>query len=208
MKRTKLQIFIPLVIILLSSILFQTNAQSIKIDIKTELSDKASNDVQAIKAGIISTLKDHITWIKVVNVGEDYSFWIKNLSLTPKKDNPFITIVSFNLELRTAAMFSQGKLIIQQPIKFEYDPQQELPLQQKELETYLSKINKDISGAGITTIAAISTLGTSILAQACIKTAAFLQKDFTAAQQKSAILAGYYTVHALYSMLKKQGHFN
>lgn len=105
-------------------------------------------------------------------------------------------------------MFSQGKLIIQQPISFEYNPQEKLPLEQKELETYLSKINKDISGSGITTVAAITSFGTSLLAQTCLKTAALLQKDFTTAQQTSGILAGYYTLHSLYSMLKKQGHFD
>lgn len=77
MRRTKFKIFTQLAIFGLFSVLCQINAQSIKIDIKTEISDKINNDYQAIKAGIIATLKDNITWIKVVNVGEDYSFWIK-----------------------------------------------------------------------------------------------------------------------------------
>jgi len=94
-------------------------------------------------------------------------------------------------------MFSQGKLIIQQPVTFEYNPEEKLPLEQKELETYLSKVNKDISGSSITTVAAITSLGTSFLAQTCLRTAVLLQKDFTTAQQTSGILAGYYTVHAL-----------
>ncbi len=81
------------------------SAQQVKLDVKTGLGDKSR--LKVVKAGLIAFLKQS-TWAKVVEFGEDYSLWITNYQAVPKGNQMKVDI---DLELRSPAMMSKGKLI-------------------------------------------------------------------------------------------------
>lgn len=78
-----------------------------EIDVKTTFTDKYT--ATGVKNGHIAYMNTKgAKWSIVKEIGEDYSFWIKNVRTTPTKDSTFIR---FDLELRTPAMITEGELI-------------------------------------------------------------------------------------------------
>jgi len=77
----------------------------VKLDIKTPLEQKPQERV--VKAGLIAYLKQS-EWARVVKIGEDFSVWILNYQRRLKGDT---LMYNLELEVRTAAMITRGKLI-------------------------------------------------------------------------------------------------
>ena len=84
-------------------------------DVKTKLSEKL--DVTGAKNGLISYLQEN-EWSDVTETGEDYSVWIKNCV---RDDQGTKVIVTFDLELRTAAMITEGELVKSTSLTCSYD---------------------------------------------------------------------------------------
>lgn len=77
------------------------------IDVKTTFIDKYT--ATGVKNGHIAYMNTKgAKWSVVKEIGEDYSFWIRNVKTIPTKDSTFIR---FDLELRTPAMITDGELI-------------------------------------------------------------------------------------------------
>ena len=77
----------------------------LKIDLKTPMEDKEK--LKLAKAGLGAYLRQ-AEWAEVVNFGEDYSVWIKNLK---RRFTGNVLHVEVNLELRTRADLGVGDLI-------------------------------------------------------------------------------------------------
>jgi hypothetical protein len=78
-----------------------------KLDVKTTFTNKFT--ATGLKNGHIAYMRlNGSKWCVDKEVGEDYSFWIKDVRTTDIGDS---TVLSFNLELRTPAMVTDGNLI-------------------------------------------------------------------------------------------------
>lgn len=91
-------------LILLFSNAFPCVAQ-IKLDVKTTFEEKCESILP--KAGLIAYLKT-ANWANVVEIGEDASVWVRNYSMSRRGD---VLWVSVDVELRTPAMITHGRLI-------------------------------------------------------------------------------------------------
>ncbi|PKL84697.1 MAG: hypothetical protein CVV22_11650 [Ignavibacteriae bacterium HGW-Ignavibacteriae-1] len=181
-----------------------------KIDVKTKFTDK-SLEMQAVKAGILEMLKT-VNWISMVEIGEKYSFWIKELTIQPNPENTNQSIIKFNLYLNTPAMFTEGKILKSRTIKFVVDPNEPLPISNPpELQRSLENLDKSINISTMEWV--IASLGSGglasigYIAHTMTKVGNLIQKKFTPAQQTMGLWAGFYSLDALYSMLKEQGEF-
>jgi hypothetical protein len=77
------------------------------IDVKTTFLNKFT--ATGLKNGHIAYMRMQGTkWCVDAEIGEDVSFWIVNVQSTAVGDS---TVLSFDLELRSPAMFSNGELI-------------------------------------------------------------------------------------------------
>ena len=76
-----------------------------KLDLKTPLEDKEK--LKLAKAGLAAYLQQ-AEWASIVNLGEDYSVWIKNLKRGFKGN---VLMFEVDLELKTQADISTGTLI-------------------------------------------------------------------------------------------------
>ncbi|MCK5741907.1 MAG: hypothetical protein KAH48_06810 [Chlorobi bacterium] len=76
-----------------------------KFDVKTKTKDKAAT--MQIKHGLIEYIKA-AKWCRTVNTGETYSVWIKDVW---RGENSGYLVFRYRLQLRTKAMFRQGKQI-------------------------------------------------------------------------------------------------
>lgn len=180
----------------------------VKIDIKTKFADKTSLEMQAVKAGIIEIMKT-LEWIKVVEIREDYSFWISNLEITSNPNNSNQFYVKFDVSLNTASMFTKGKVLQKESIEFTTDPKINVDMSnQVQLKRSLEMLNDKLKflNSGWFNIAAVSTLGPvyGYIAPRLYSFASTFQKQFTPNQQTIGVLAGIYTTEVLYKMLKSQ----
>jgi hypothetical protein len=82
-----------------------------KIDIKTPVEDK--DKLKLAKAGLAAYLQQ-ADWASIVNFGEDYSVWIKNLKRRFKGN---VLMFEVDLELKTTADISTGTLISARHLK-------------------------------------------------------------------------------------------
>lgn len=98
-----------------TSLLACISASQLKIDLKTPLEDKEK--LKLAKAGLGAFLRQ-AEWAHVVNVGEDYSVWIKNLK---RKFKGNVLHFELDLEIKTAADLTSGKLISSRHIKDSVD---------------------------------------------------------------------------------------
>ncbi len=122
--------------------LFLNNANAkTRIDVKSKMEDKI--DITAAKNGIISYLKSS-KWAKVVEVGEDYSLWIKAYE---KNYDESFCVINLTLELRTASMFTDGKLIEKKIVNVTYSQTdeyyEEVLTQAPKEKSLLTKLLKD-----------------------------------------------------------------
>ena len=102
--------------IVTAALLFTAGAAAqIKIDLKTPVEDKEK--LKLAKAGLGAYLRQ-VEWAKVVNVGEDYSVWIKKLKRRFKGNMLHFEV---DLELKTAADLGSGKPISARHIKDSVD---------------------------------------------------------------------------------------
>lgn len=182
----------------------------VKVDVKTRINDKTL-EMQAVKAGVIEMLKT-VNWIKVGEVGEKYSFWIKDLNIQPNPNNFSQSIVRFNLFLNTPAMFTEGKPLKSRSIEFVVDPNEALPISNPpELKRSLEKYDKSMNISGMEWVmASIGTggvAGIGYVAQTMTKVGSLFQKKYTPIQQTMGLWSGFHSLNALYSMLKEQGEF-
>lgn len=83
----------------------------IKIDIKTPMEDKEK--LRLAKAGLGAYLRQ-AEWAEVVNFGEEYSVWIKDLK---RKFKGNILYFDVKLELRTRADLGVGDLVSERTIR-------------------------------------------------------------------------------------------
>lgn len=90
-------------------------AAQIKIDLKTPVNDKEK--LKLAKAGLGAYLRQ-VEWAKVVNVGEDYSVWVKNLKRRFKGN---VLHFEVDLELKTAADLGSGKPVSARHMKDSVD---------------------------------------------------------------------------------------
>jgi hypothetical protein len=93
------------ILILASCLIASTALSQYKIDLKTPAGDKEK--LRLAKAGLGSYLRQ-AEWAKVVNVGEDYSVWIKNLN---RKFKGNVLYFDVTLEVRTTADVGSGTLL-------------------------------------------------------------------------------------------------
>ncbi|MEK6565272.1 MAG: hypothetical protein AABZ41_01050 [Bacteroidota bacterium] len=102
---------------LLSTIFLLTciSAAQLKIDLKTPVQDKEK--LKLAKAGLGAFLRQ-ADWAHVVNVGEDYSVWIKNLKRRFKGN---ILHFELDLEIKSAADLTSGKPVSVRHIKDSVD---------------------------------------------------------------------------------------
>lgn len=78
-----------------------------KIDVKTTFTNKLT--ATGVKNGHICYMRNKgNAWCKDVEIGENYSFWIKDVTSTPMKDS---TLIQFSLELRKPSAIFEGDLI-------------------------------------------------------------------------------------------------
>jgi hypothetical protein len=88
-----------------------------KFDYKTDFSNKA--DFMGVKNGLIAVMgKMAVGWAEKAETGEDYSVWIRGVS---RSDVGSLKRVSYVVELRTPAFFTDGDHIAKRDIVFEYD---------------------------------------------------------------------------------------
>ena len=87
----------------------------LKIDLKTPVEDKEK--LKLAKAGLGAFLRQ-ADWAHVVNVGEDYSVWVKNLKRRFKGN---ILHFELDLEIKTAADLTSGKPVSARHIKDSVD---------------------------------------------------------------------------------------
>ena len=97
------------------SLLACISTAQLKIDLKTPLEDKEK--LKLAKAGLGAFLRQ-AEWAQVVNVGEDYSVWIKNLKRRFKGN---ILHFELDLEVKTAADLTSGKLLSARHIRDSVD---------------------------------------------------------------------------------------
>lgn len=178
-----------------------------KIDLKTTGLDKVGKNYQAVKGGVKAMIQQDIGWIQLVEVGEKYSLWIKNLNMGNVPNNPMINRVTFTLELRTPAMFGSGKLVLSKQVQFDFKQGDVLPFDNPpQLERVLDKLNNESKmSTGTAILAFIGSGGTSAAASMALKVGALLQKDYTPVQKTAGVLSGYYVIGSLYEMLKQTG---
>jgi hypothetical protein len=100
---------------LATSLTVSISAAQLKLDLKTPLEDKEK--LKLAKAGLGAYLRQ-AEWANVVNVGEDYSVWIKNLKRRFKGNTLYFEL---DLEIKTAADLTSGKLISARHIKDSVD---------------------------------------------------------------------------------------
>jgi hypothetical protein len=118
MKKLVSSLRLPLITVLLS-VLFLSCSNPVEviddpdpighyeIDVKTTWLNKYT--ATGLKNGHISYMRLRGTaWCTDKEVGEDHSFWIKDVRSTDIGDS---TVLTFNLELRTPAMVTEGTLI-------------------------------------------------------------------------------------------------
>ncbi len=91
------------------------NETIVKLDVKTLMNEK--NALAVSKLGTIQFLNES-AWARVVEVGEDYSLWLKNYEIM-QADNE-ITI-SLDVELRTPAAFRNGRLLESRHIEVSFE---------------------------------------------------------------------------------------
>ena len=87
-----------------------------KIDIKTKFADKA--EIKGAKAGLKGLLSE-TNWGSVVNIGEDCSVWIGDITKTDKGGNKYD--VDFTLYLCPPSALSQGESIKEKSFSINYD---------------------------------------------------------------------------------------
>lgn len=198
--------YLILVIILLSSVSFCFS--QIKIDIKTDFNSK-TKEMQAVKAGIIQMCQK-VNWIKIGEIGEKYSFWIQNLEIKPNPENIQESIIKFNLELHTPAMFSKGKTLLTSNVSYTVNINEPLPFNDPpNLERTLKSLDSKMNLSGTSWFVLVAgTGGMAYLTKTITEIGGMLQKDFTPAEKTMGIWAGYYSLDVLYKMLKQQGEFN
>jgi len=97
------------------SLLACISTAQLKIDLKTPLEDKEK--LKLAKAGLGAFLRQ-AEWAQVVNVGEDYSVWIKNLK---RKFKGNVLHFELDLEVKTAADLTSGKLLSARHIRDSVD---------------------------------------------------------------------------------------
>jgi hypothetical protein len=86
-----------------------------ELDLKTEIVDKLNET--GTKNGAIAYLNNQ-EWCKVVETGEDYSIWIKDLS---RKQNGNKVNISFNLEIQEPSAMFEGKTFKKRHFELTYD---------------------------------------------------------------------------------------
>lgn len=123
----------------------QAQRRKVKIDVKTQLVEKV--ELSPIKAGVIAAI-DSSTWGEVVEIDEHYSLWIKAPLRQPLgKDSMMITV---QLELRTPAMFRDGKFINSSTLSMRYALKDTLMNLAPFMEEYLSRLHLLDSVVGLT----------------------------------------------------------
>lgn len=180
----------------------------VKIDVKTQFNDKRFKSFQAVKLGMIEMMK-RVSWLKVGEVGEKYSLWIDNLKIIPDETDKLASIISFDIELRTPAMFTHGKQLQTEHISFKVNMNDTLPVTNPPvLERYLKHLDEKSQMSSLAWVA-VGTAGAGLpaLAKLFVKVGGMMQSDFTPADQTMGLWAGYYSLDAVYTLLKKQGEF-
>ncbi len=85
-------------------------SQKALIHVKTKFLE--TSDIHFIKVAVIHAI-DSSNWAKTVEVDEDVSLWLTRLKRTIRNDTTF---TSLDLELRTPANLTQGKLLSQRRV--------------------------------------------------------------------------------------------
>ncbi|MFA5512275.1 MAG: hypothetical protein WC313_07475 [Candidatus Kapaibacterium sp.] len=199
-------------IIIIMLLSFSVGNAQVKIDIKTKFNSK-KKEMQAVKAGVIEMIKT-VNWIKVGEIGEKYSFWIKDLEIIPNPKNFQQSVVKFSLSLNTPAMFSEGKVLKTRFVEFVVDKNETLPISnapelKRALEKFDKKMNMNISNMEWIT-ATVSTgglAGFGYVAQTMTKVASKFQSGFTPIEETMGLWAGFYSLSSLHDMLTEQGEF-
>ena len=106
--------------------------QFYEIDLKTSYLDKWAET--GVKNGSIAYINNQ-KWAKVVETGENFSLWIKDLA-RDKSNFPEIT-VSFNLELQEPSLVYEGKVYKKQHFEIKYDSENALETQKGNVEAQL-----------------------------------------------------------------------
>jgi hypothetical protein len=107
MTMRKITIF--LVFLVVSS----STGLTVSVDIKTKFAEKS--EITAIKLGATYWLEKN--GITVVNIGEDYAVWLKNLERKFVKENEYAYSLTITLSYPTS--FVEKKIIKEEVVKFE-----------------------------------------------------------------------------------------
>jgi hypothetical protein len=98
------------------SLLFQSASYcQIAFDIKTSFKEKSM--LRFVKLAVINNIQNS-DWATVKEIGEDYSLWLTNFERNSIGDS---IEAQFDIDVRTPAMFSQGKPITNRHIILVYD---------------------------------------------------------------------------------------
>lgn len=193
-------------VVIMAVIAVNHSEASTKIDLKTKIDNK-SKDYQAVKAGIIAMIKEDIAWIQLVEVGEKYSLWVKDLNMGNAPNNPLMNRIKFTLELRTPAMLGDGKLISSKAVQIDFKAGEALPFDNApQLQRTMDRIQSEYKmSTGQAIMAFIGTGGISAMASLGVKVGSILQKGYSPVQQTAGVLSGYYVIGHLYEMLRETG---
>ncbi|MBI3005812.1 MAG: hypothetical protein HYY49_10420 [Ignavibacteriales bacterium] len=123
----------------LLALLGSTALAQLKIDLKTPLDDKEK--LKLAKAGLGAYLRQ-AEWVEVVNVGEDYSLWIKNLKRRFKGNTLHFEA---DLELKTRADLGSGDLVNARHIKDSIDLHEAANLQTFEEREMSELVEKQLT---------------------------------------------------------------
>lgn len=189
--------------ILVASLIFASiSLTQIKIDLKTPIDDKEK--LKLAKSGLGAYLRQ-VEWAKVVNVGEDYSVWIKNLKRRFKGN---VLHFEVDLELKTTADLGSGKLIDARHIKDSVDLNEAANLKTFEeremselVEKQLTKNNKFKPITGIIGTATNVPLAGTVVQKGLEYLGVDLESKFTPDQAIEAMTLGAVLIVALKEMV-------
>lgn len=195
---TKLRATIISILLLVGDVAFA----QVKIDIKTPVADKEK--LKFAKSGLGAYLRQS-EWAEVVNVGEDYSVWIKNLKRRFKGN---VLHFEVDLELKTNADIGSGKLIDRRHIKDSVDLQEAADLKTFEeremsllVEKQLMKNNKFKPATIIVGTATNVPLAGTVVSQGLKYLGVDLESEFTPDQAIEAMTLGAVLIVPLKDMI-------
>ena len=87
----------------------------IYFDVKTRFAEK--REFVSVKAGLLAFIK-HAEWAAIKDIGENYSVWLKDYT---RRQNGSAVNIELILQIRTPAMFTHGKRLVEKSVQVSYD---------------------------------------------------------------------------------------